>query len=166
MSTGERLNVKKRPKVDPGGRGDTGVRGEENRGRMDALLTRAIDSGGPLDAALLLKRTGVVLAAWTRDEVPEEVASVMAATLAGSVEMIAEALGGPSPSSFTVDMASRHLLAVRVDPHRLLVLVGSPAHSDALRAAADRILSALGPGGAEAAQERSPRRVAQARGSR
>ena len=59
------------------------VLGSEARG----VLFSDADIAEPLDAVLLLKRTGTLLGAWTRRPADLEVLSVMTATLLGSVEI-------------------------------------------------------------------------------
>ena len=43
-----------------------------------ASILSMVDPDGPLDAALLLRQTGILVAGWTRDAVPQEVLTVMA----------------------------------------------------------------------------------------
>ena len=60
-------------------------------------LSSVVESQQPLEAVLLITRTGAQLGAWTRNSVPIDVLSVMAATLIGSIETLMTALGASSP---------------------------------------------------------------------
>lgn len=86
-------------------------------------LVSAADPGRSLDAALLLRRTGTPLAAWTRGSVPLDVVSVMSATLVSSVETIAETVHSETPRSIRVETEKSQMLATRIDPKMILVLV-------------------------------------------
>jgi len=59
-------------------------------------LSSVVESQQPLEAVLLITRTGAQLGAWTRNSVPIDVLSVMAATLVGSIETLMTALGALS----------------------------------------------------------------------
>ena len=83
----------------------------------------SIDVDGVLDAALFLRRTGSVLASWTRHDVPVEILSVMTATMLASIETITETLGGPQWQSVAVDAGGRRFSAARIGPQALLVLI-------------------------------------------
>jgi predicted regulator of Ras-like GTPase activity (Roadblock/LC7/MglB family) len=78
-----------------------------------------------LEAALLLKTTGVPLATWTRDSVPLDVLSVMAATMWGSLDTIVHTLGGPGLRSALIEAGDRRILLAYLDPNLALFLVGS-----------------------------------------
>lgn len=68
----------------------------------------------------------------------------MTATLLGSVEMIVQALGGPSPDSALVDVAGRRILATKVDSQLALVLVSVRGVSDSfLRQEARRLIAKI-----------------------
>jgi predicted regulator of Ras-like GTPase activity (Roadblock/LC7/MglB family) len=86
-------------------------------------LVMAADPDGFLDAALLLRRTGAPLAAWTRAAVPVDVVCVMAATLVGSVETMVEAVHGASPQSIRMESDQCQMLATKVDPRTILALI-------------------------------------------
>src|SRR5438094_149323 len=62
-------------------------------------LSSVVESREPLEAVLLITRTGTQLGTWTRNSVPVDVLSVMAATLVGSIEtwMAARATTGDIP---------------------------------------------------------------------
>lgn len=78
---------------------------------------------GALDAVLLLKKTGVPLATWSRSSIPEEVVSVMAATMLGSIETIAGAFGGPRVESLVVEMDVNRMVVSYVNSSAFLVLI-------------------------------------------
>src|SRR3972149_5944311 len=86
-------------------------------------LVVAADPAGSLDAALLLRRTGTPLAAWTREAVPVDVVSVMAATLVGSVETMVEAVHCASPQSIRMGADPCQMLATKVNPRTILALI-------------------------------------------
>ena len=77
-----------------------------------------------LSAVVLLRRTGTVLGAWSRDRVNMDVVSVMTATLLGSAETIAQAMQGEVPRTLTVRSEGFRLLATRLESQSILVLVG------------------------------------------
>lgn len=83
----------------------------------------AIDSDRGLDAALFVRRTGLVLASWTREGVRLEVVSVMAATMLASVDTIVETLGGETPRSVSVDSGSHRMIATKVGSQAFLVVI-------------------------------------------
>ena len=83
----------------------------------------AIDTDGGLDAVLFLRRTGSVLASWTRDGIRLDVVSVMAATMLASVDTIVEALGGPSSRSISVASGDRQIIATKVGSQAFLFVV-------------------------------------------
>ena len=108
----------------------------------------SIDPEGPLEAAFLMRRTGVVIASWTRPDLVSEVVSVMAATMLGSIETMSEALGCPSPEHVAVETDACRLFATRVEPQALLVLI-APREVDrgVLQRCARQILGGLPKGG-------------------
>lgn len=83
----------------------------------------AIDTDGGLDAVLFLRRTGSVLASWTREGIRLDVVSVMAATMLASVDTIVEALGGPSSRSISVTSGDRQIIATKVGSQAFLFVV-------------------------------------------
>ncbi len=83
----------------------------------------AIDTESGLDAVLFLRRTGSVLASWTRDGIRLDVVSVMAATLLASVDTIVEALGGPSSRSISVTSGDRQIVATKLGSQAFLFVV-------------------------------------------
>ncbi len=87
-------------------------------------LFSSSDFDGTLEAAFLLKSTGIALAAWTRAPVPQEVVTVMAATMWGSLDTMVRTLGGEAPSSAYLELEDRRMLAMQVEPNWMLLLVG------------------------------------------
>jgi predicted regulator of Ras-like GTPase activity (Roadblock/LC7/MglB family) len=99
-----------------------------------------IEGQTPLEAVLVLSRTGKQLGSWTRNSVSTEVLTVMAATLVGSVDTLVGALGVASPPEVILTVDSRRILVVKVNPHVAVLIVASDSMSDAsLRAIARRI---------------------------
>src|SRR5437660_9022822 len=107
-------------------------RGGENRmGResSDALEQAAlsflsgIDTDLGLDAALFVRRTGLVLASWMREGIRLDVVSVMAATMLASVDTIIESVGGPTPDVISVDTDAHQILATKVNSRAFLVVI-------------------------------------------
>ena len=86
-------------------------------------LSSRIDSKGPLELALLVRRTGTILDAWARNGVSHEVVSVMTATLIASLDAIVEAVGGTSTQTAVVETDDRFLIATKVDGGAVLLLV-------------------------------------------
>ena len=111
--------------------------------RATAFLS-AINLDGPADVVLLLKRTGVLLAGWTRNSVAQDVISVMAATMIGSVDTLLEALGGESPPSMELEAGGYRVRATRADPQCTVVLI-APASvaSHALQEESDQLVSVI-----------------------
>ncbi len=95
----------------------------------DGLAGLFADAGfdGTLEAAFLLKRTGIALASWTRAPVPQEVISVMAATMWGSLDTMVRTLGGEGPRSALFEVEGRRILAMLVEPNWTLLLVAPRA---------------------------------------
>ncbi len=116
--------------------------------RETAGLSEVFDPSefdGTLEAVLLLKKTGITLASWTRDAVPREVVSVMAATMWGSLDTMIRTLGGEPPRSAYLELEDRQILALQVEPNWTLLLVGpSTLGKRRLRREAQRILQRLG----------------------
>lgn len=83
----------------------------------------AIDPDSGLDAALFVRRTGLVLASWTREGVRLEVVSVMAATMLASIDTIVETLGASAPKSAWVDAGGYHMSATKVGSQAFLVVI-------------------------------------------
>lgn len=113
-------------------------------GERGAALLSAIDLNGPAEVVMLLKRTGVVLGGWTRNDVPQDVISVMAATMIGSAETLLVALGGQSPPSIEVEAGEHRMHVSRADPQSVIVLVAPVSVSgQALQKESDRLASVL-----------------------
>src|SRR2546425_5769933 len=90
-----------------------------------ATVVETIDSEGSIEVALLMRRTGTILGAWTKGDISREIVSVMAATMMGSIETMSEALGCPSPERAVVETERCRMLAEKFEPHGILVLVGT-----------------------------------------
>jgi len=107
------------------GRGGVGLGRKSLSALENASLSflSAIDTEGGLDAVLFLRRTGSVLASWTREGIRLDVVSVMAATLLASVDTIVEALGGPSSRSISVASGDRQIVATKVGSQAFLLVV-------------------------------------------
>src|SRR5205807_10519351 len=107
------------------------VEGENRMGResSDALEQAAlsflsgIDTDLGLDAALFVRRTGLVLASWMREGIRLDVVSVMAATMLASVDTIIESVGGPTPEVISVDTDAHQILATKVNSRAFLVVI-------------------------------------------
>jgi predicted regulator of Ras-like GTPase activity (Roadblock/LC7/MglB family) len=89
----------------------------------------AIDPDRGLDAALFVRRTGLVLASWTRQDVRLEVVSVMAATMLASIDTIVETIGAPPPKSVWVDGGTHRIVATKVGSQAFLVVIAPKAVS-------------------------------------
>lgn len=92
------------------------------RDGLSGLFSSA-DLEGTLEAAFLLKQTGIPLASWTRAPVSHEVVSVMAATMWGSLDTMVRTLGGEGPRSALLEVDDRRILALRVEPNWTLLLI-------------------------------------------
>jgi predicted regulator of Ras-like GTPase activity (Roadblock/LC7/MglB family) len=83
----------------------------------------AVDTDLGLDAVLFLRRTGLVLASWTREGIRLDIVSVMAATMLASIDTIVEALGGSIPQSVSVDSGQHQMVATKVNAKAFLVVI-------------------------------------------
>lgn len=83
----------------------------------------AVDTDRGLDAALFLRRTGLVLASWTREGIRLDIVSVMAATMLASIDTIVETLGGAIPQSVAVDVGDHQIVATKVGAQAFLVVI-------------------------------------------
>jgi predicted regulator of Ras-like GTPase activity (Roadblock/LC7/MglB family) len=83
----------------------------------------AVDTDLGLDAVLFLRRTGLVLASWTREGIRLDIVSVMAATMLASIDTIVETLGGSAPKSVSVDSGQHRMVATKVNSKAFLVVV-------------------------------------------
>lgn len=110
----------------------------------------------PVEIAMLLRRNGRLLAAWSRAPVAWDVISIMAATTVGSLETMLETLRSPSPQVMGVVAGGNRFYIEKIEPQALLVLVAKDSVPEAhLRDTARRLLSRL----AESAARSPPRRV-------
>ena len=104
----------------------------------------AVDLKAPLDAILLMKRSGVHLASWSRDTLPVDVATVMSAAAMGSIDTLLESLGRTSPRLISVQADGQRLLFAKAEPQVALVLIANQSMAEAvLRREAQRLLRAF-----------------------
>jgi len=86
----------------------------------------------------------VSLAAWAKKPVAFDVITVMSATLLGSVDMIVQSLGGPSPQTMLVDVEGRRIFATKVDSQLALVLLSVRGVGESfLRQEAQRLIAKI-----------------------
>jgi predicted regulator of Ras-like GTPase activity (Roadblock/LC7/MglB family) len=99
--------------------------GRESSALEPAALSflSAVDTDLGLDAVLFLRRTGLVLASWTREGIRLDIVSVMAATMLASIDTIVETLGGSAPRSVSVDSGQHHMVATKVNSKAFLVVI-------------------------------------------
>src|SRR5206468_9630278 len=98
-------------------------------------LSSLVESHEPLEAVLLITRAGTQLGAWTRNTVPIDVLSVMAATLVGSIETLMTALGASSPHEVSLIIDGRRVFLTKVNAQVVLVIVAAGTMTEvALRA--------------------------------
>src|SRR5213083_826345 len=76
-----------------------------------------------IDPALFLRRTGLVLASWTREGFRLDVVSVMAATMLASIDTILEALGGSASESVAVEAGDHQMVATKIGSKAFLVVI-------------------------------------------
>ncbi len=104
----------------------------------------ASELDGTLEAGFLLKPTGIPLASWTRNPVPQEVISVMAATLWGSLDTMIRTLGGSGSRYAAVEVEDRRILVLQVEPNWTLLLIAPRSVGRRrLRATAQRLLERI-----------------------
>lgn len=115
-----------------------------------------------LEAAFLLKQTGIPVAAWTRHPVPQDVMSVMAATLWGSLDTMVRTLGGTGPRSAMLEVEGRRIFATVVEPNWTLLLVAPRSVGKRrLRNEAQRLLERVARARKEAMSPRAATEVPQ-----
>ena len=103
-----------------------------------------LEADSQIDVAILLRRNGRVLAAWSRSPVQWEVVSIMAATMVGSLETMLETLRSMSPPAMTVVAGGNRILLQKHEPQSLLVLVAREAVPEShLRDTARRLLARI-----------------------
>jgi len=118
----------------------------------------AIDTEGGLDAVLFLRRTGSVLASWTREGIRLDVVSVMAATMLASVDTIVEALGGPNSRSISVASGDRQIVATKLGSQAFLFVVAPKSVSQRyVRKAVRELVARLTAASATTLQHVEPR---------
>src|SRR5437867_11156198 len=88
-------------------------------------LSSVVESHEPLEAVLLITRTGTQLGAWTRNTVPIDVLSGMAATLVGSIETLMTALGASSPHEVSLIIDGLRVFLINVNAQVVLVIVAA-----------------------------------------
>src|SRR2546430_9194049 len=109
-------------------------------------LSSVVESQQPLEAVLLITRTGTQLGTWTRTSVPVDVLSVMAATLVGSIETMMTALGASSPHEVSLMIDGRRVFMSKVNAQVVLVIVAAGGKTQvALPATMRQIVKALPP---------------------
>lgn len=110
-------------------------------------------TNGKVDTAMLLKRNGRLLAAWSHAPVSWEVVSIMAATTLGSLETMLETLRSPSPHTVWALASGSRILIQKVEPQGILVLIARDSVSESfLLDTARRLLANLPPPIPNAAQ--------------
>ncbi len=115
-----------------------------------------LQTEGRIETALLLKRNGRLLAAWSKAAVAWEVLSIMAATALGSLDTMLETLHAPSLKTVTLTTAGNRIFLQKVEPQAVLVLVAKETVSEAvMKDLARRILDRL----PSPANPEPPRRV-------
>jgi predicted regulator of Ras-like GTPase activity (Roadblock/LC7/MglB family) len=99
--------------------------GRESSALEPAALSilSAVDTDLGLDAVLFLRRTGLVLASWTREGIRHDIVSVMAATMLASIDTIVETLGGSAPKSVAVDSGQHQMVVTKVNAKAFLVVI-------------------------------------------
>ena len=109
-------------------------------------LSSVVESHEPLEAVLLITRAGTQLGAWTRNTVPIDVLSVMAATLVGSIETLMTALGASSPHEISLIIDGRRVFLTKVNAQVVLVIVAAGTMTEvALRGKMRQIVKSLPP---------------------
>ena len=142
------------------GRGGIGLGRKSLSALENASLSflSSIDTEGGLDAVLFLRRTGSVLASWTRDGIRLDVVSVMAATMLASVDTIIEALGGPSSRSISVTSGDRQIIATKLGSQAFLFVIAPRNVSQRyVRKAARELVARLSAASATTLQRVEPR---------
>lgn len=104
-----------------------------------------VNPNGELEAALFLRRTGAMLASWSRDNVHVEDTSTLAAAMVASLDTLLESLGGPSSQSLLVTSGERQVAATKVGDDAFLFLIApSSMPSEAFRNEVRRLEAACG----------------------
>lgn len=104
----------------------------------------SFDPLGPLEAAVVFRRNGRVLASWLKNPAAVEVVSVMSATLMGSVDTLLETLRDPGSSVMLIGVERRKILLQKVEPSSAIVLIAPSEASEAwLREVVGRIMARL-----------------------
>jgi predicted regulator of Ras-like GTPase activity (Roadblock/LC7/MglB family) len=104
----------------------------------------AIDPERGLDAALFVRRTGLVLASWTREDIRLDVVSVMAATMLASVDTIIEAIGGHASQVVSLETDEHQIVATKVDSKAFLIVIApKTVHRSVIRKTMRDLLAQL-----------------------
>ncbi len=107
-------------------------------------LFDTLDRDAPVEAAFLIRGTGAILASWVRSPVPQEMVTVMAATMMSSVATIVEVFGSPTPQTVLVNTEGYQILARKASHDQILVLVSSKGvHKRRLYLLARQLVSRL-----------------------
>lgn len=108
-----------------------------------------LSSNPIIEIAMLLRRNGRLLAAWSRAPVAWDVISIMAATTVGSLETMLETLRSPSPQTIAVVAGGNRFYLEKIEPQAVLVLIAKDSVPEAhLRDTARRLLVRLSEAGA------------------
>ncbi len=128
---------------------------------MDSLRTIPADifadfgSKVKIDAAMILRRNGRMLAAWSKANLSWDVLSIMAATALGSMDTMMETLGSPNAQGMNVLAAGYRILFQKVESQGLIVLIAKEVVPDSyLRETARQIVRKI-----RTAQSGDPPRV-------
>jgi predicted regulator of Ras-like GTPase activity (Roadblock/LC7/MglB family) len=128
---------------------------------MDPLRTVPADffadfvSRVKIDAAMLLRRNGRMLAAWSKAPVSWDVLAIMAATALGSMDTMLETLGSPNGQGMSVVASGYRFLFQKIEAQGLLVLIAKEVVPDSyLRETAKQLLRRL-----RASQHGEPPRI-------
>lgn len=117
---------------------------------MDSLRTVPADffadfvSKVKIDAAMLLRRNGRMLAAWSKTPISWDVLSIMAATALGSMDTMLETLGSPNAQGMSVLAAGYRILFLKIENQGLIVLIAKEVVPESyLRETAKQLLRKL-----------------------
>ena len=123
---------------------------------MKQPLLSELDLPPGIEAVLLLRRTGVVVDAVTRDSWPRDLMAVMMATLVGSVENLVEAVGHSSPESVLVRTENHLIFSTKVGARDLLAVIARNGEVGEmkLQSTARQVLSLVNGGAVATAKSR------------
>lgn len=89
-----------------------------------AQVVPSVDPEGRLEAVFVFRRSGKAVASWSRAPVSADVATVMGATLLGSVDTLAGVLGTPSPSEVSVVAGDLRIFVLKPEDSLVILLAG------------------------------------------